>query len=194
MITNNLKKIVTFAGGLNNAYYYWGYSQNFTLKNFDNTDTEFYKIDKPTPSDGGIMTRILSGLSGKATSKDLEYLIYPEGQGVFFRVGTGKSAETVDDYNSIVKKMNNLTTKEEFNKHINDYDIHNPHPVYEKLRDRVEKIEANLTGPTGEKGDKGERGEKGDTPVKGVDYFTDSDIDDIVEKMLICINGNGVAY
>lgn len=49
-------------------------------------------------------------------------------------------------------------------------------------------------GEQGEKGDKGERGEKGDTPVKGVDYFTDSDIDDIVEKMLICINGNGVAY
>lgn len=98
MITNNLKKIVTFAGGLNNAYY-WGYDRNFTLKNFDNTDTEFYKIDKPTTSsDGGIMTRILSGLAGIATSKDLEYLIYPEGQGAFFRVGTGKSAETVDDY------------------------------------------------------------------------------------------------
>ena len=97
MITNNLKKIVTFAGGLNNAYY-WGYDQNFTLKNFDNTDTEFYKIDKPTTSDGVIITRILSGLSGKATSKDLEYLINTTGQGVFFRVGTGKSAETVDDY------------------------------------------------------------------------------------------------
>ena len=97
MITNNLKKIVTFAGGLNNAYY-WGYDQNFTLKNFDNTDTEFYKIDKPTPSDGGIMTRILSGLSGKATSKDLEYLTNTTGQGAFFRVGTGRSAETVDDY------------------------------------------------------------------------------------------------
>lgn len=96
MITNNLKKIVTFAGGLNNAYY-WGYDRNFTLKNFDNTDTEFYKIDEPTPSAGGIMTRILSGLSGKAT-KDLEYLTNPEGQGAFFRVGTGKSAETVDDY------------------------------------------------------------------------------------------------
>lgn len=97
MITNNLKKIVTFAGGLNNAYY-WGYDQNFTLKNFDNTDTEFYKIDKPTTSDGENMTRILSGLSGKATSKDLEYLTNTTGQGAFFRVGTGKSAETVDDY------------------------------------------------------------------------------------------------
>lgn len=97
MITNNLKKIVTFAGGLNNAHY-WGYAQNFTLKNFDNTDTEFYKIDKPTTTDGGNMTRILSGLSGKATSKDLEYLTSATGQGVFFRVGTGKSAETVDDY------------------------------------------------------------------------------------------------
>lgn len=46
----------------------------------------------------------------------------------------------------------------------------------------------------GEQGERGEKGEKGDTPVKGVDYFTDSDIDDIVEKMLICINGNEVAY
>ena len=97
MITNNLKKIVTFAGGLNNAYY-WGYDQNFTLKNFDNTDTEFYKIDNPTLSDREHMTRILSGLSGKATSKDLEYLTSATGQGAFFRVGTGKSAETVDDY------------------------------------------------------------------------------------------------
>lgn len=97
MITNNLKKIVTFGGGLNNAYY-WGYDRNFTLKNFDNTDTEFYKIDRPTPSDGGIMTRILSGLAGRAKSKDLEYLTSATGQGAFFRVGTGKSAETVDDY------------------------------------------------------------------------------------------------
>lgn len=97
MITNNLKKIVTFAGGLNNAYY-WGYDQNFTLKNFDNTDTEFYKTDRPTYSVGEIITRILSGLSGKATSKDLEYLTNTIGQGAFFRVGTGKSAETVDDY------------------------------------------------------------------------------------------------
>lgn len=97
MITNNLKKIVAFGGGLNNAYY-WGYDRNFTLKNFDNTDTEFYKIDKPTHSDGENMTRILSGLSGSATSKDLEYLTSATGQGAFFRVGTGKSAETVDDY------------------------------------------------------------------------------------------------
>ena len=97
MITNNLKKIVTFAGGLNNAHY-WGYNQNFTLKNFDNTDTEFYKIDKPTTSDGDNMTRILSGLAGIATSKDLKYLTNTTGQGAFFRVGTGKSAETVDDY------------------------------------------------------------------------------------------------
>lgn len=97
MITNNLKKIVTFAGGLNNAFY-WGYDQNFTLKNFDNTDTEFYKTGRPPSSEEGIVTRILSGLSGKATSKDLEYLINPEGQGAFFRVGTGKSVETVDDY------------------------------------------------------------------------------------------------
>lgn len=97
MITNNLKKIVTFAGGLNNAWY-WGYDRNFTLKNFDNTDTEFYKIKPTSSSDEGIMTRILSVLAGKATSKDLEYLTSTTGQGVFFRVGTGKSAETVDDY------------------------------------------------------------------------------------------------
>lgn len=31
-------------------------------------------------------------------------------------------------------------------------------------------------GENGEKGEQGERGEKGDTPVKGVDYFTEEDI------------------
>ena len=39
-------------------------------------------------------------------------------------------------------------------------------------------------GPQGERGPKGEtgtRGPKGDTPVKGVDYFTQEDIDNIVE-------------
>lgn len=32
------------------------------------------------------------------TKKQLEYLTSKTGQGAFFRVGTGKSAETVDDY------------------------------------------------------------------------------------------------
>lgn len=33
-----------------------------------------------------------------------------------------------------------------------------------------------LVGPRGEKGNTGEQGPKGDTPVKGVDYFTEEDL------------------
>lgn len=38
-------------------------------------------------------------------------------------------------------------------------------------------------GDTGEKGDKGDRGEKGDTPIKGVDYFTDDEVLEITKPL-----------
>lgn len=53
-----------------------------------------------------------------------------------------------------------------------------------------DKGDTGLTGPAGSKGDKGDTGDvgptgpKGDTPVKGVDYFTDSDVSDIVDKVI----------
>ena len=78
----------------------------------------------------------------------------------------------------------------------NNGDLKNPEPRNIKGPQGVqgEQGEKGEKGDKGDTGERGEKGEKGDTPVKGVDYFTDSDIDDIVEKMLICINGNGVAY
>ena len=36
-----------------------------------------------------------------------------------------------------------------------------------------------IQGPKGDKGDTGEPGQNGNTPVKGVDYFTEQDIDDL---------------
>ena len=39
-------------------------------------------------------------------------------------------------------------------------------------------------GPQGLKGDTGPRGEKGDSPVKGVDYWTNSDQSAIVTAVL----------
>ena len=41
--------------------------------------------------------------------------------------------------------------------------------------------EQGLQGPKGEKGEKGEKGPKGDSPIKGIDYFTDEDKREIIE-------------
>lgn len=63
----------------------------------------------------------------------------------------------------------------------NNGDLKNPEP-------RNIKGPQGERGPQGEKGDKGdtgergEKGEKGDTPVKGVDYFTESDIEEFSEN------------
>lgn len=48
------------------------------------------------------------------------------------------------------------------------------------------KGDTGATGPRGEKGDTGAtgpQGEKGDKPVKGVDYFTDADKEDMVDQV-----------
>ena len=50
-------------------------------------------------------------------------------------------------------------------------------------------------GPKGDKGDKGDTGEAGKTPVKGTDYFTTADINEIVNAVYAKVaDGNGVAY
>lgn len=43
---------------------------------------------------------------------------------------------------------------------------------------------ADLKGDKGEKGDKGPQGEPGKTPVKGVDYFTDTDKTELVAAVI----------
>ena len=40
----------------------------------------------------------------------------------------------------------------------------------------------SLRGEKGDKGDKGDTGEAGKTPVKGVDYFTDSEVEEILKR------------
>ena len=45
--------------------------------------------------------------------------------------------------------------------------------------DFTEEQLAALVGPQGEKGEKGDKGEDGYTPVKGVDYFTEAEMDTI---------------
>lgn len=63
----------------------------------------------------------------------------------------------------------------------NNGDLKNPEP-------RNIKGPQGERGPQGKKGDKGdtgergEKGEKGDTPVRGVDYFTESDIEEFSEN------------
>ena len=39
-------------------------------------------------------------------------------------------------------------------------------------------------GEKGDKGDKGEKGADGHTPVKGIDYFTEADKEEIVNDVL----------
>lgn len=51
------------------------------------------------------------------------------------------------------------------------------------------------TGPQGIQGDKGDKGDAGYTPVKGVDYMTDSDISEMVDKVLTKVtDGTEVEY
>lgn len=63
------------------------------------------------------------------------------------------------------------------------------------------KGERGLTGEKGDKGEqgaqgeKGDKGERGDTPVKGVDYFSQSDIDAMVADVLSALpNGDEEVY
>lgn len=76
----------------------------------------------------------------------------------------------------------------------NDKDLPNPEPV-------------NIKGAKGDKGDKGERGPKGEqgiqgpagndgyTPVKGTDYFTESDKTELVNAVLSALPAaEGVSY
>ena len=57
--------------------------------------------------------------------------------------------------------------------------IEPPKDVYNQLVDLVESGAVK-----GEKGDKGDKGEKGDTPVKGVDYYTEADKQEIKDDVL----------
>lgn len=58
-----------------------------------------------------------------------------------------------------------------------------------------EKGEKGETGAKGDKGETGEKGQDGKTPVKGVDYFTDADKQEIVQLVLNDLpSSEGVSY
>ena len=53
----------------------------------------------------------------------------------------------------------------------------------------------NIKGEKGDKGDTGAKGADGKTPVKGTDYFTEADKQELVNAVIAALpNGNGVAY
>ena len=67
--------------------------------------------------------------------------------------------------------------------------------------DKGDKGDTGSQGAPGEKGEKGEPGEKGDkgdpgyTPVKGIDYYTETDKNEMVSAVLAALpNGDGVSY
>ena len=43
---------------------------------------------------------------------------------------------------------------------------------------------AAIKGEPGPRGKKGEPGQKGDTPVKGIDYFTEADKQELIQAVL----------
>lgn len=60
---------------------------------------------------------------------------------------------------------------------------------------RGEKGDTGLKGDKGDKGAAGAKGADGKTPVKGTDYWTEADKQEIVNDVLAQIpNGNEVAY
>ena len=63
----------------------------------------------------------------------------------------------------------------------NNGDLKNPEPRNIK-GPQGPQGERGEKGEKGEKGEQGPQGEKGDTPVKGVDYFTESDIEEFSEN------------
>ena len=56
----------------------------------------------------------------------------------------------------------------------NDRGLPNPNPV-------------NIKGEKGDKGDKGDTGANGNTPVKGKDYFTETDKAEIVSSVIAAL-------
>lgn len=60
---------------------------------------------------------------------------------------------------------------------------------YQIVTPKGDKGDRGAQGIQGIQGIQGPRGEKGDTPVKGVDYFTEADIDDVAESVAKKIKG-----
>lgn len=61
--------------------------------------------------------------------------------------------------------------------------------------DKGDKGDTGPQGIQGVQGEKGEKGDKGDTPVKGTDYMTESDISEMVDKVLAkVVDGTEVEY
>lgn len=69
---------------------------------------------------------------------------------------------------------------------------------------RVKDAEGNIydipaikgeKGDKGDKGDQGNKGDKGDAPVKGVDYWTPADKEQMVSDVLNALpNASGVSF
>ena len=53
-----------------------------------------------------------------------------------------------------------------------------------KIRNKLTGKWASIPAIKGDKGDKGDKGENGYTPVKGVDYFTDADKQELIQDIL----------
>lgn len=63
--------------------------------------------------------------------------------------------------------------------------------LYVSVDGAARVLVGNIIGPKGDKGDKGgkgEQGEKGDTPVRGVDYWTNADQTAIINGVLAELN------
>lgn len=61
--------------------------------------------------------------------------------------------------------------------------------------EKGEKGDTGAPGADGAKGDKGDKGDPGYTPVKGTDYYTETDKNEMVSAVLAALpNGDGVSY
>ena len=76
----------------------------------------------------------------------------------------------------------------------NDRELPNPSPVNIK-GEKGDKGDTGAQGIQGEKGDKGDTGLAGYTPVKGTDYWTDTDKTDMLNDVLAALpTWNGGSY
>ena len=143
-----------------------------------------------------------------------ELIVYdPDENYDYSRVKIGDGISTVNELHFIIAVDTSLTQSGqaadakavgnalEGKQPIGDYVLANKLP--EVIDDALTQAKASgeFDGPQGQKGDPGEKGDKGDTglagytPVKGTDYWTDTDKTDMLNDVLAALpTWNGGSY
>lgn len=136
----------------------------------------------------GTAISMVVGRSGDEGETPEEVWQYQEG-------GQAIGAENVSYYNRNNTSIDSV--KKALDKLLTDSHTHANEDTLDKLSDSNGKLQYNGSdvGLKGDKGDTGATGADGKTPVKGVDYWTESDKQEIVNDVITALpDGTEVSY